>query len=383
MKKNFFFAFILFVFVNSNAQNVGIGTTMPTAKLEVHSSTNVVARFSSTSSLSYVSFYENNVQRGYIGSYAGTAEDFDIGTSGTAGSKLHLTIQATPKLTVSNNGYVGIATMDPSYPLDVAGRLRIQNSTGTAGIYFDGLTLPTRSFIGTLNDDHVGMYGSGGAGWNLVMNVENGNTGIGVSAPTAKLDINGSIRIRGGSPAAGSVLTSIDANGNAVWRNDKVAFKVYGMSSAENVIEDEQTLRIHFGGEKFDLGNDYDLLPQNTAPNSNSSTFTVPISGIYHFDLRVILLRDGLLQNIEHARLYLRLERNGVESTLAEIEASRVFVYSSGVQEEDGANFSLTTNESLLVNDKVYVEVFHSTGTTCHIPWGERTWFSGYLVKAN
>jgi hypothetical protein len=60
------------------------------------------------------------------------------------------------------------------------------------------------------------------------MNVENGNTGIGTSAPTAKLDLNGSLRIRGGNPAAGSVLTSIDANGNAVWKEDKIAFKHTG-----------------------------------------------------------------------------------------------------------------------------------------------------------
>jgi len=43
-----------------------------------------------------------------------------------------------------------------------------------------------------------------------------GNVGIGMTAPTARLEIDGQIRIRGGTPAAGSVLTS-DGTGLAVW----------------------------------------------------------------------------------------------------------------------------------------------------------------------
>ncbi len=44
-----------------------------------------------------------------------------------------------------------------------------------------------------------------------------GNVGIGITDPTQKLDINGQIRIRGGNPAAGRILTS-DANGVASWQ---------------------------------------------------------------------------------------------------------------------------------------------------------------------
>jgi hypothetical protein len=48
--------------------------------------------------------------------------------------------------------------------------------------------------------------------------VSDGKVGIGTNAPTQLLDINGQIRIRGGSPAAGSVLVS-DANGVGSWSN--------------------------------------------------------------------------------------------------------------------------------------------------------------------
>jgi hypothetical protein len=43
-----------------------------------------------------------------------------------------------------------------------------------------------------------------------------GNIGIGVSNPSARLEINGQIEITGGTPGVGKVLTS-DANGLATW----------------------------------------------------------------------------------------------------------------------------------------------------------------------
>jgi len=51
---------------------------------------------------------------------------------------------------------------------------------------------------------------------NAVLVVE-GNVGIGTTSPGARLDVNGQIRIRGGGPAAGRVLTS-DASGLATWQ---------------------------------------------------------------------------------------------------------------------------------------------------------------------
>ncbi|MEE4178394.1 MAG: tail fiber domain-containing protein [Bacteroides sp.] len=44
-----------------------------------------------------------------------------------------------------------------------------------------------------------------------------GNTGIGTENPSAKLEVNGQVKITGGSPAEGKVLTS-DANGLASWQ---------------------------------------------------------------------------------------------------------------------------------------------------------------------
>lgn len=50
-----------------------------------------------------------------------------------------------------------------------------------------------------------------------ILVVKDDRIGLGTSNPTQKLDINGQVRIRGGEPDAGKVLTS-DADGNATWQ---------------------------------------------------------------------------------------------------------------------------------------------------------------------
>jgi len=77
--------------------------------------------------------------------------------------------------------------------------------------------------------DNVMYTNFGSNGWNIrnntntnVMFMTNaGNVGIGTTGPTQALDIDGQIRIRGGAPGAGKVLTS-NANGTATWENNGV-----------------------------------------------------------------------------------------------------------------------------------------------------------------
>ena len=105
--------------------NVGIGTT-PGVKLDVNSgATSNAARFAATTSM-YIALNEGSSYRGYLGSYAGIAEDVDFGTgSGNATGSLHLTIQAAPKLTIKPSGDVCIGTTTPAtgYKLSVYGKI--------------------------------------------------------------------------------------------------------------------------------------------------------------------------------------------------------------------------------------------------------------------
>ncbi len=60
------------------------------------------------------------------------------------------------------------------------------------------------------------FYAGGGRYLGIHLDGETGNIGIGLDNPSAQLDINGQLRIRGGSPATGKVLTS-NADGLATW----------------------------------------------------------------------------------------------------------------------------------------------------------------------
>lgn len=66
---------------------------------------------------------------------------------------------------------------------------------------------------------------------NDIYNNNTGNVGIGVAIPTAKLEVNGQLKITGGNPGAGKVLTS-DASGLATWTTPPSAPQFYALESS-------------------------------------------------------------------------------------------------------------------------------------------------------
>jgi len=126
----------------ANSGYVGIGTTTPDASFTVKSSVGKIANFDGPDG-SWIYFSENGVPKGYIGSFAGNADDVDFGTGGAnATGSVHLTTNAGPKLTVINNGNVGIGTTTPTTKLEVNGAtklgtdapaIKMKKLTGTTG----------------------------------------------------------------------------------------------------------------------------------------------------------------------------------------------------------------------------------------------------------
>ncbi|MFN8288121.1 MAG: hypothetical protein U0V74_15300 [Chitinophagales bacterium] len=125
--------------------------------------------------------------------------------------------------TVSVNGNLGVGTNTPvnkiqlhdSSGFDYRIQLTNQNTGATAG---DGTTLrlSATNFI-VNNQESTGTINLGVSGGNGVYIASNNNVGIGNNSPSTKLDVNGQVKISGGSPGAGKVLTS-DANGLATWQ---------------------------------------------------------------------------------------------------------------------------------------------------------------------
>jgi hypothetical protein len=150
--------------LSAGAQNVGIGTATPANPLDLRSTaTNHLMRLDGNASL-YISLYENGLYRGYFGSFAGNAEDVDFGTgSGNTTGKVHLTIRAVPQLTIRENGYVGIGTTNPQWPLDVDGGLRfngrlyVNGTSGTSGqvLTSNGLGVPSWQTLSSAYDNNI------------------------------------------------------------------------------------------------------------------------------------------------------------------------------------------------------------------------------------
>jgi len=165
----------------------------------------------------------------------------------------------------------------------------------------------------------------------------------------------------------------------------KVAFKVFGIADGHREIPDEATRRIQFGGKSFDKSNNFELLVPGATPNSNSSTFTAPVAGVYHFDVGAILGADlNPINDLEEGTLRLIRRRNNTEVVLAEVDANSTFTYIAPQEGSDMASFNLSVTEALQFGDKVYVVVYHTSGTKALLSSAEgRLWFSGHLVFAD
>ena len=221
--------------------NVGIGTTSPAELLHlngnIRGNQSGALRISTGNGYvdvgpknsSWCHFYTDRgrywfnkgltVDGGLIGSYN---EDLQLQTSGTT------------RIYVNNsNGYVGIGTNSPSSRLEIYGdqqNVEISNTSETdAGIIFNDAQATGSQYAKI-------TYGCGDNDLNFLnasstprMVIESsGEVGIGTTAPTATLQVNGTFRYVDGNQAADKVLVS-DANGNATWQS--LAQNTYGTNN--------------------------------------------------------------------------------------------------------------------------------------------------------
>ncbi len=224
--KNFFLSVMATCFTSLLfSQNVGIGTNTPAAKLDVKSLTSpLVAQFNGASPM-YVSIFENDVYRGYWGSYSGAPEDVDFSTGAGTTGKLHLGIQAVPRLTINNLGNVGIGTTSPNYKLHVTGGdLFVQSNSGSLRFGYDGSNQWRFPTTNGGADFRMEATTDGTTFTQQHYFAQNGNVGIGtgITVPAARLHVNTTtsetIRMQGANPYL-SIYDNTDGYKGYLWYN--------------------------------------------------------------------------------------------------------------------------------------------------------------------
>ncbi|MBS1644752.1 MAG: hypothetical protein JST36_06895 [Bacteroidetes bacterium] len=167
------------------------------------------------------------------------------------------------------------------------------------GYYNDTSDNPNPNTIAAT--DRLLQIGNGNVGVrsNVLTILRNGNMGVGVLAPSAKLEVNGNaviygnttltgtIKVQGGVPGAGKVLTS-DAVGTASWQPTSTptsisnsgffaAIDVNKLTGITSGVADTIPFDATSGNTNlsyaFDDGN-----------NFTSGRYTVPTTGFYHFE---------------------------------------------------------------------------------------------------
>ncbi|MFH1726742.1 MAG: hypothetical protein ABII00_19205 [Elusimicrobiota bacterium] len=153
---------------------------------------------------------------------------------------------------IDKDGNVGIGTTAPAYPLDVNGNIRVGGTGASGEIYATGATGLVMVASHPGGDFYVYTGGTDGGAESLrikedgtvMMAHQRGSVGIGTAAPGAKLEVAGQVKITGGAPGAGKVLTS-DAEGLAAWETPAAgaaesaiaAYRLLGISIAKNDVD--------------------------------------------------------------------------------------------------------------------------------------------------
>ena len=200
--------------IDGATENVGIGTTAPTEKLQVLNSVMIGER-------GFTSFSDGRLRvasttdYGEIG-FSSKYDNFPAGIRSYAVDALYErdlrfytkdTISAADgnlRMIITGSGNVGIGTTSPSQPLHVATNnnnstlaLRISNehTGGRAGVSFNLPNISNEFYsVGVDNDRYFKISNGANLATNTRVVISTvGNVGIGTTAPTRKLEVNGDI----------------------------------------------------------------------------------------------------------------------------------------------------------------------------------------------
>lgn len=206
--------------------NVGIGTSAPMVRLDVaHGvSSTYGLRLKSTTSATVGGLYVENdtgdnalIQVGRSSASATLAGHMLLQTSNK--DVIFNSSANTERMRILSTGNVGVGVTTPVTKLDVSGGVRIGMESAACAAGYAGTLRYNSGSVDFCNGTSWVTFSSGAVTSSTVAAALGSSTfvGIGTSSPTQALHVSGTVRITGGTPGAGKVLTS-DASGNATWQ---------------------------------------------------------------------------------------------------------------------------------------------------------------------
>jgi hypothetical protein len=383
----------------TSAGNVGIGTTTPSQKLHVTSSSNNFIRIESNQNLAgEVSGIEfgipafSSATRSKITSttFNGDASDLKFLTGAGADSSIVRMILAT-------SGNVGIGTTSPSELLNINGNIRLGptsdsnteyfiKSAGQIVIHANDASSQDDAFVGTIikagsssNLSSIEITGASSSVYKhinfITQNTQRmilnsaGNVGIGTTSPGEKLVINGKMELtdgvirRGGSSVTGTTDLGLYSRVSGNWmryvtnNGDHAFFTGDGNNGAGS----DERMRIATNGEVVVSGNLRANGSINIGSTANASGDTLDIKG----SLRV---RRGDTNPWDAIKMYTAYD-SGLAEERAWISAENA-AYFTFITSRNGTSMTLKNNTGLgigLVNPSYQL---HLSGDSAGKPNG-------------
>ena len=164
--------------------NVGIGTTAPAYKLDVAGALRLQPS-SAPPGANGVIYYDASLNKFRCYQNGAWVDCITSGYWTASGNNIYNT----------NSGNVGIGTTAPQNRLHVSGGEGRIISEGTwPGVWMWSTQTANRAFVGSASANNDIGFWTSRAGWGLVM-LQNGNVGIGTTAPNYKLHVAGNVGV--------------------------------------------------------------------------------------------------------------------------------------------------------------------------------------------
>ena len=294
--------------------NVGIGTSSPSTKLHISGDGEIIRLFSNASNMSAIGFYPNTGGSTYfqigngITNFAGQE---NLGFYNSNLNKIHMLLSKEGNTIFTSSGNIGVGTFSPSAifhlegSTNTYGHLLINDASTAGNSYIWGgkigasagkLTLRAGYAAGQADSFKSSLTINGFDGDANIINafvfttrqgekmriINTGNIGIGTSAPTKTLDVNGTIRALSGSGTELGLELFYSNNNSQILSYNRTTGSYSGMqlqSSYTQIFNNDQLVLVTTGG--------------NVGIRTAAPSFTLDVNGTGRFSNSLLAIANS------------------------------------------------------------------------------------------